>query len=56
MTRNPDITFTKKIFAQKSQALEVRVIAQIEALFVGFQIKTLGLNLYFKKCRIFEYI
>jgi hypothetical protein len=29
-SKNPDITFTKKNFAQNSQALEIRVIAQIE--------------------------
>jgi hypothetical protein len=39
MTRNPNIQFTKKNFAQKIQALEIKVIAQIEALFVRFQIK-----------------
>jgi hypothetical protein len=39
MTRNPNIPFTKKTFAQKSQALEIKVSAQIEALFIRFQKK-----------------
>jgi hypothetical protein len=39
MTRNHNIQFTKKNSEQKIQALEIKVGAQIEALFFRCQIK-----------------
>jgi hypothetical protein len=62
MTKNFNIPFTKKFFAQKSPLLKFNVCAQIEAIFIKFQNKidpvshTFGLNLNLKKCHIFEYI
>ena len=67
MTRNPNIPFTKDFFAQNIQALEIKVSAQIEALFIRFQILkkfdphfyTFGINIYmkyylafYKNCRL----
>ena len=67
MTRNPNIPFTKDFFAQNIHALEIKVSAKIEALFIRFQFKkkfdphfhTFCINIYmkyllafYKNCRL----